>query len=166
EVIAPTSELINNRELEIVKLSHIHLPEVKSVLSVKLLAAKQHGIQVMIDIPHPIEEIAMSMVHFIRVISILLDNGIEEAVSSKEKMVQLAFFEKDESQYFVVRNTYQNKAIDLHKIYEKDYSSKEKNRGYGLHSLKQIIDDTAHATLETNFTSSFFTQSFMLKKKD
>src|SRR5699024_12169293 len=98
EVIAPTSKLINNRELDIIKLSHIHMPEVKSLLSVKLIDAQRKKIQVMIDIPKPIEEIAMSMVDFIRIISILVDNAIEEATHSKDKIVQLAFFEMVDKQ--------------------------------------------------------------------
>ncbi|MFH7428728.1 hypothetical protein RA281_27955, partial [Pseudomonas syringae pv. tagetis] len=39
DVIAPTSKLINNRELDIIKLSRITIPEVKSVLSVKVISA-------------------------------------------------------------------------------------------------------------------------------
>lgn len=163
DVIAPTSKLMNNRELDIVKLSRIAVPEVKSVLSVKVAAAQQQ-VKVMVDIPQPIQEIAMPMISFIRAISILVDNAMEEAVSSKEKLLQLAFFEKEECQYFIVRNSCRHEAIDLQKIYEKRYSSKEGNRGYGLFSLKRLIDKTANATLETAFTAPYFSQTLVLKK--
>lgn len=165
DVIAPTSELINNHELDIVKLSHVTVPEVKSVLSLKVIAAQRQQVKVMIDISQKIEEIAMPVVSFIRVISILLDNAIEEAVRSQDKVLQLAFFEMDGCQYFIVRNSCKHKMIDLHKIYEKSYSSKEGNRGYGLFSLKHLIDKTAHVTLETNFIVPNFTQTLILKKQ-
>lgn len=164
EVIAPTSILVNNHELDIVRLSHINVPEVKSLLSVKLIAAHHQNIQVMVDIPKPIEEIAMPMVNFIRIISILVDNGLEEAVQSKDKILQLAFFEMKENQYFIVRNSSKQRTIDLELIYKKRHSSKKGNRGYGLYSVKQMIDKTANATLETNFKDSFFTQTLILKK--
>lgn len=164
EVIAPTSKLINNRELDIIKLSHIHIPEVKSLLSVKLIDAQRQNIQVMIDIPQPIEEISMSKVDFIRMISILVDNGLEEAVRSKDKIVQLAFFEMEDKQYFIVRNSSEQKVIDLEKIYEKRYSSKAETRGYGLYALKQLVDKTSNASLETSFKDSFFTQTIIVKK--
>lgn len=164
DVIAPTSKLMNNRELDIVKLSRIAVPEVKSVLSVKVVAAQQQQVKVMVDIPQPIQEIAMPMISFIRAISILVDNAMEEAVCSKEKLLQLAFFEKEECQYFIVRNSCRHEAIDLQKIYEKCYSSKEGNRGYGLFSLKRLIDKTANATLETAFTAPYFSQTLLLKK--
>ena len=164
DVIAPTSKLINNRELEIVKLSRIIVPEIKSTLSVKVIAAKQQQVKVMIDIPETIEEIAMPIISFLRAISILVDNAIEEAVLSTEKSLQLAFFEIEEQQYFIVKNSSRHEKIDLQKIYEKRYSSKEKNEGYGLFSLKRIIDKTENATLETAFTAPYFTQTLILKK--
>lgn len=164
DVIAPTSKLINNRELDIVKFSYITVPEVKSVLSVKVISAQQQQVQVMVDIPKTIEAVAMPVVDFIRAISILLDNAIEEAVRSKEKELQIAFFEMEKHQYFIVQNSCQQEAIDLKRLYEKRYSNKEGKRGYGLFSLKRLIDKTNHATLETTFTAPYFTQTLILKK--
>lgn len=164
DVIAPTSKLINNRELEIVKLSRIAVPEIKSMLSVKVIAAQRQQLNVMIDIPEAIEEVAMPTISFIRVISILVDNAIEEAVHSKEKVLQLAFFEIERLQYFIVKNSSKHENIDLQKIYEKHYSTKEENEGYGLFSLKRMIDKTENATLETTFTAPYFTQTLILKE--
>lgn len=165
DVVAPTSTLINNHELDIVKLSHVTIPEVKSVLSVKVISAQQQQIKVTVDIPNMIEGLAMPVVDFIRGISVLLDNAIEEAVHSKEKILQIAFFEMEDRQYFIVKNSCQHKEIDLQKIYDKSYSSKAGDRGYGLFSLKHMIDKMEHVTLETTFTAPYFTQTLMLKNK-
>ncbi|WP_102693575.1 GHKL domain-containing protein [Rummeliibacillus pycnus] len=164
DVLAPTSKLINNHKLEIVKLSRVTIPEVKSVLSVKMISAQQQQLKVMVDIPETIEEIAMPIVNFIRAISVILDNAIEEAVCSKDKVLQFAFFEMEKSQYFIVCNSCKHKVINLQQIYKKRYSSKEGNRGYGLFSLKRIIDNTTYATLETTFEAPYFTQTLILKK--
>lgn len=165
DVIAPTSKLIDNQDLDLVKLSRIAIPEVKSVLSVKIISAQQQQVSVMVDLPKRIEEIAMSVIDFIRVISILVDNAIEEAVESEDKIVQLAFFEIDERQYFIVRNSSDHEEVDLQKIFEKRYSSKIANEGYGLFSLKRIIDKTKNAALETTFDAPYFSQTLMLKKR-
>lgn len=165
EVIAPTFKLINHRELDIVKLSRISIPEVKSLLSVKLIDAQRENIHVMIDIPESIEETTLPRVDFIRMISILVDNGIEEASNSKDKVLQIAFFENKENQYFIVRNSSEKQNMNLEQIYEKQYSSKKDHRGYGLYSLKRMIDDTAKATLETSFKDSIFTQTIRIKKQ-
>ncbi|MED1115445.1 GHKL domain-containing protein [Bacillus paramycoides] len=164
DVITPTLKLINDHELDIAKLSRIHIPEVKSVLRAKVGTAQQQQIKVMLDIPEKIETVSMSIVSFIRIISVLLDNAIEEAVHSEERVLQIAFFEMDAEQYFVVRNSSHYNEIDLQKIYEKNYSSKEGDRGYGLFSLKRIINKTNNATLETTYTSPYFTQTFIQKK--
>lgn len=164
DVIAPTSKVINDQEIEIVKLARIQVPEVKSVLTVKVLAAQQQQLNVMLDIPETIESIAMPTTDFIRVVSILIDNAIEEAVQSTERMLHFAMFEINLNQYVVIRNSCKHETIDLEKIYEKSYSSKQENEGYGLFSLKRIIDKTTNATLETTFTAPYFTQTLVLKK--
>lgn len=156
--------MINDQELDLVKFSSIKIPEVKSVLSVKVVAARQQKLQVLVDIPEDIEQITMPVVDFIRASSILLDNAIEEALQSKEKALQIAFFEIEGQQFFIVRNSCQQQRIDLQKIYENRYSSKEGNRGYGLFSLKRMIDKTNYATLETSFTAPYFIQTLRLKK--
>lgn len=166
DVIAPTSKMINNHELDIIKLSQVMIPEVKSVLSVKVISAQQQKIKVMIDIPNVIKEIAMPVVDFIRGISVLLDNAIEGSAHSEEQVLQIAFFEMDGCQYFIVKNSCQADVIDLQSIYDKSYSSKGGDRGYGLFSLKRMIDKMEHVTLETNFTSFYFTQTLKLKTKE
>ncbi|MGH0597574.1 GHKL domain-containing protein [Bacillus mycoides] len=163
-VITPTLKLINDHELDIAKLSRINIPEVRSVLRAKVGTAQQQQIKVMLDIPEKIEIVSMTIISFIRIISVLVDNAIEEAVHSEEKILQIAFFEMDSRQYFIVRNSSKDEVIDLQKIYEKNHSSKEGARGYGLFSLKRIMNKTNNATLETTYVSPYFTQTFILKE--
>ncbi|WP_249709567.1 GHKL domain-containing protein [Bacillus cereus] len=163
DVIAPTLKTINDHELDIAKLSRIQIPEVRSVLRAKVGTAQQQ-IKVTLDIPENIESVSMTIISFIRIISVLVDNAIEEAVCSEEKVLQIAFFEMDSRQYFIVRNSSKGEAIDLQKIYEKNHSSKEGARGYGLFSLKRIINKTNNATLETTYVSPYFTQTFILNE--
>jgi len=165
DTIAPTSQSINDKEFELVKLSRITIPEVKSVISVKVITAQQHNIAVLIDIPEKIDTIAMPLVKFIRMISIILDNAIEEAAKSDKRSIQIAFFEVDDTQRFIVQNSSSHKQLDLQKIYEKQYSDKGERRGYGLFSLKRMIDKAPNAMLETAFSYPIFTQIIALKKQ-
>lgn len=165
DTVAPTSQMINDQHYELVKLSRITIPEVKSVLSVKVIEAEQQHISVFIDIPETIDDIAMPVVKFIRAISVILDNAIEEASNSKERSILIAFFEADHIQRFVVKNSCQDDQVDLVEMYEKDYSSKGPGRGYGLFSLQRLIENIPHASLETEFSYPYFTQTIALKKK-
>lgn len=164
DIIAPTSKLINHHELDILKFSHIKIPEVKSVLSVKVIAAQQQ-LKVTVDIPKVIESLEMPVVDFIRVSSVLLDNAVEAAIESEERIVQIAIFELENRQYFIVKNSCRQVEFDLQRLYEKRYSSKVGKRGYGLFSLKRLIDQTNNATLETAYIAPYFTQTLILKKK-
>lgn len=165
DVIAPTSKLINNRELDIVKLANVQRTEVKSLLSVKVFEAQQQGVNVTLDIPLAVKEIPMPIVDFIRIISILIDNGIEAAINSEEKTLQIAFFEQGTSLYFVVRNSVTNSvAIDITNMYAKSYSTKAEERGYGLYSLKSLIEKADNVTMDTEFVGSFFTQTIIIRK--
>src|SRR5699024_10513066 len=141
------------------------VPEVKSILSTKVITAQQQRLQMSVDIPHKIEIIAMPVIDFIRIISILFDNAIEEAVHSKEKTVQFAFFEMDDSQYIVVQNSCEQEEINIEKIYDKAYSRKSVGRGYGLFSLKTLINKVDHVTLETSFQAPYFSQTLIIKKE-
>lgn len=87
DVVAPTLKTINDHELDIAKLSRIHIPEVRSVLRAKVGTAQQQQIKVLLDIPENIESVSMTIISFIRIISVLVDNAIEEAVHSEEKIL-------------------------------------------------------------------------------
>lgn len=165
DVIAPTSDLMSNRELEIVKLANVEQTEVKSLLSVKVFEAEQQGIDVTVDIPLLIRQVPLALVTFIRIISIIVDNGKEAAVLSEEKVLQIAFFEQEDAVYFVVRNSVAADAtVDLADIYVKNYSTKAERRGYGLYSLKHLISELENVTLETSFRESFFTQTLIIHR--
>ncbi|WP_338752637.1 GHKL domain-containing protein [Bacillus sp. FJAT-52991] len=169
EMIKPTSTIINHKELELVKLARIKVPEIKSVMSVKVIAAHQKNISVIIDIPYPIDNIYIELVDFIRAISIILDNAVEEASLSKEQELTIAFFEIKDEQKFIVKNSCLHKNIDLSAIYQKKFSSKlndKGERGYGLFSLKRIVDSTPNISLETSFEYPYFTQILSMKKHD
>lgn len=165
DVVAPTSEQLKLREYDLLKLSRILIPEVKSVLGVKMMTAYQHNLDVTIDIPETVQTIKMSIFEFVRIITILLDNAIEEAVVSEDRFIHLALFDTPDIQYLIVRNSSRIIGADLPKLFAKHVTRKERGRGVGLHSLKRIVEKTPHATLETSVSKHLFSQQLLLKKE-
>ena len=163
QTIAPTATLINHHQLELTKLSRITVPEVKSVLSMKILAAQRKSLTVHLDIPQPISQIAMPMDEFIRIMSILLDNAVEGAEKSDNKMIQIALFVVGNLQYFVVKNSIGNAEANVEKLYAKSFSTKGEGRGIGLFSVQRIIEKNPNATLLTKVEDMLFTQELMIK---
>lgn len=69
-------------------------------------------------------------------LGIIFDNAIEGAAESKEKIINTNFSEEKNKIIISVMNTFNN-SIDLDKIGDKDYSTKNRGSGLGLNYLKK-----------------------------
>jgi two-component system sensor histidine kinase AgrC len=83
----------------------------------------------------------MNTFDFVKVFGVLFDNAIEAASLCDEKLVDIHvnidFYNR--KQVFTIKNTYIDKNIDTEKIFEKDFSTKEKKSGFGLWEVKQLL---------------------------
>lgn len=168
DLIMPTEKFVNNQSYEIARINKIKIPEIKSILYMKLSSAKMDGIAVSIDIPKNIYAIAIEFVQFIRILSILMDNAIESARESRDKKINISIFEYDEVQVLMVGNTTKETEIDVNKIYEKNYSTKQSNeneRGLGLYYLGSIVKKMDELYIETQFENHYFSQTIKMVKK-
>lgn len=161
--IAPTTAIVNNQHLELTKLSRVHIAEVKSMLSVKILTAQQRKLAVTIDIPEPINELYMPTESFIRILSILVDNAIEAAEKSTGRNLCIALFTVDRTQYCIVKNSMDESQMALDELYAKNYSTKGKERGLGLYSIKRITNQHSNITLSTAIEQQSFEQKLLMK---
>lgn len=165
--IMPTEKIINDEGYEVAKLNQIKIPEIKSLLHMKISSAKAEGIEVSVDIPAKIFSLDIDTVVYIRIISILLDNAIENARQSVEKKISLSIFEYENIHTFIIGNSTKETEMDLNKIFQKDFSKKEnpKNEhGWGLYYLKSIILKTDKIMLETKLEDAFFSQIIRIDK--
>lgn len=160
--IAPTVSQVNMQQLELTKLAKVEQPALKSLLSVKVLAAQRQSIAVYLDIPQPITSMALRSDDLIRIVSVLIDNAIEAAAISEEKVLQIALFNMNEAQYIVVKNSIQQK-LSLQPLYEKNVSTKGKQRGLGLYSVQRMLKKYSNATLSTKVDATYFTQELIIK---
>lgn len=167
EVIKPTSKIISNKELELTKLTKIKIVEIKSVLSVKVIDACQKNLNVTVDIPEEITEIYIDLLDFIRSISIVVDNAIEAAEASDERELIIAFFEVEDNQIFVAKNSCPKNILPIDQMFRKSKSSKESKwnqRGYGLFSLEQIVNHSPNLMIETCIEHPYLIQTLKLNK--
>lgn len=164
QTVAPTATLINHQELELTKLARVETAEIKSVVSMKVLAAQRKALKVQLDIPHAVQYDAMPSAPLIRIASVLLDNAIEEAEQSQGKQLQIALFEIEQTQYVIVKNSTNTPNLNVGQLYAKSHSSKGENRGLGLFSAKRIIEKYPHSTLSTMLEDGVFTQKLIMKQ--
>lgn len=96
---------------------------------------------------------------FCEAIGVTLDNALESAKKSKEKLLYIEFKEKEEQIEFNVVNTFKG-FIDLEKLGTIEYTSKEKGHGIGLFSLI----GKKNLTLTTKIKNNLFINTISVNK--
>lgn len=157
--ILPINDNLNKDSLKLHLLSNIKTPEVKGLISSKVLKAKAEGIDIFIDIAEPIEDIKMDTIDLCRVLGILLDNAIEAAVLCANPILKLGIIKKQRSISFIVINSFEGKTPLIHEIYIRGFSTKGTRRGIGLANLKSILSNYYNTILDTSIEDNLFIQN-------
>ena len=91
------------------------------------------------------------------VIAICLDNAIEASIDTEEKLICMGLYNDDDCYTINITNSFNN-FVDVDKLGEKNYSTKNRNSGIGLNyianlnkdiKIKRIISDTNFKTIIT-----------------
>lgn len=142
------------------KLANIKILPIKGIIAAKMNQAfADDHITIEVEITEPIEEVSIATLDYVRILSIFLDNALEEARQTKQPMISLAIFSTPGGgQQLIVENTCVEKRIDTIQLAEKGYSTKGLNRGIGLSNLETIIGSYDHLSLETSCDDHIFRQ--------
>lgn len=165
ENIMKVSDAIKLNNFKLSYLKNIKIPEIKGLLSSKLIIAQEKGIDITFECTDVIYIIYMDSVELCRCLGILLDNAIEEATNISNAKVNVAFINYENSISFMVVNSYVDKGYKVFKYFEKGFSTKGDNRGLGLSNLKEIISRTNNVQLDTNIENGNFIQEIKVEKK-
>lgn len=147
--ILPISKGIESNNFKLGLLKNLKLPELKGIVSSKVIRAQDLGIDVFIDIAEPIEKIDMDIIDLCRVIGILIDNAVEASLKCTRPQLKIAFINKKDSVIILVVNNYSGDMPVISKMFKKGFSTKGENRGLGLSNLKDIIDKYNSVSLDT-----------------
>lgn len=142
----------------------INQPAIYNILATKYYVADELNIQIDLDIFLDLNEIDkhMKIYEFTRILGILLDNSIEASKECEEKLIKVSFRKEDVKHRIIVviENTYNNKDVNIEKIFDKGFSSKERNTGLGLWKVRQILKRNNNLNLFTTKNKEFFKQQF------
>ncbi len=95
---------------------------------------------------------------FCESLGISLDNALESAKNTKEKLVYLEFKETDTEIKLTVINTFSG-GVDLDSLGEVNYTSKKKGHGLGLYSLFR-----KNLNIKTSIKNNLFINDIAIKK--
>ena len=138
----------------------INNPAIFVLISSKYNRALELGIEMNINVFLDLNKLNMKIYEFTRILGILLDNALEAAKECEEKIINIEVRKdaKRNRQLVMIENTYLNKEIDMDKIFEKKYSTKEGNSGLGLWEVRQILKRNNNLNLFTSKDDTFFKQ--------
>ena len=158
ENIYPLNKKINKNNYKLGFLQNMCLPEIKGLISGKIIHAQELGLNIFIDITEPIEEIEMDIIDLSRILGILIDNAIEAAIKSEDKLFNLGFVKKGNSVIIVLTNSFEGEIPPISKLFTEGFSTKGERRGVGLSNLKEIIGRCKNVLIDTSINANNFFQ--------
>jgi len=145
-------------ESQIDELKNIKRPEIKSILSAKVLYAQQLGITVNIEVPDEIGFTDVScLLDFCRITGIFIDNAIDACRGLDNAALRFMAIKKGSEILFVFANTC-NTLPDMARLGDRGYTTKEGQRGLGLYTARQLIEKNSNLALSTLFQDGMFVQ--------
>lgn len=157
--IIPLGKCIESNNFKIGHLKNIKVLELKGIMSSKLIHAQELGIDVFIDIMEPIEKIDMDIMDICRITGILIDNGIEAALTCPKPSLKVGIINKTNSVIIAIINSCPENTPPIYKLFEPGFSTKGENRGLGLSNVKELLKNYSNASLDTIIENGEFIQN-------
>lgn len=147
-----------NNNLNLLNPQTINNPSIYSLLNNKYYQALQYGITMNFEIFSDLSTINFNIYEFTRILGILLDNAIEAAKETTEKIIEIQFKSDSKKQLFIIKNSCADNNISTTKIFEKGYSTKKNNSGIGLWKVHNILSKNTNIDLFTTVKNNKFKQ--------
>lgn len=162
--IVPTKSVIS-LELQIIgQLQNIGDPALKGILSNKLSLALSKKLKVTCEVSEQIFlDSRISQLDMVRILSCLMDNAIEAACESSNKLLSVAFFEHNNEQIIIIRNSTKEKMIPLQSLNKSGFTTKKTgDHGHGLTNIRCILNNYPFITLTTSSNEYVFQQEITI----
>ncbi|MBO0454211.1 two-component system, LytTR family, sensor histidine kinase AgrC [Enterococcus sp. AZ007] len=165
-VLTTEGIVLDDEHFALAKLNNLKTLPIKGIFSTHIIQAFQKNISVHLEIDDIIQEEPIEILDYVRVVSILLDNAIEAAEKAASPFMTIVFLKNEENReiQLTIENSCSDESIDIVKIFNKDYSTKGKNRGFGLATVQSILQNYTNLSLQTEYQDGIFRQILMIKE--
>ena len=152
---------INN--LSILNPDIINNPAIYSLLTSKYHVADELGIKINLEVMLDLNSLNIKIYELSRVLGILIDNAIDASKECNKKVINITMRNdnKQNRKLIIIENTYKNKDININQIFEKGYTSKQKeigSHGLGLWEVREILKKNNNLNLHTTKDHKYFKQ--------
>lgn len=155
----------NNLQINTIKLNNIKnlkIHKIKNLITTKILHTQKINIPINIKIPNKINNINLNMINLNHNINIILNNTIKTSTKINNPIIHITFIKNKNSITFIIINKYTNNIPHIHKLFQKNFSTKNKNHNLNLSTLKKITNNTNNILLNTIIKNNFFIQKIKI----
>lgn len=156
--IVPLKDNMQTNSFKINGLERLQIRELKGLLTTKIIQAQENNVRVSVEVPDEINHISLDMIDLSRVMGIILDNAIEASTEIDDPLIQIGFMKSNEAVMIIVMNKCAKDIPKVHELFKESFSTKGPNRGLGLSTLREIIDQTDNVLLDTVIENHYFIQ--------
>ncbi|MDD3453333.1 MAG: GHKL domain-containing protein [Bacilli bacterium] len=152
------------------KLSYILSSGLKGLIYYKLKIMKNKNIIFFVDVSKQLNNKKIWIIceknlkDVSRCLGVFIDNAIEASSLSDEKHILIEIILENNNIEFIISNSFKGN-LDIAKFEKEGFSTKGKNRGYGLSLAKEIISNNTNLTQEKEINGKYYVQKLMIKIK-
>lgn len=153
-------ECQNINNVSLLNPTLINNPGIYNLLTAKYQKAQECNVEIQLEFFFDLNKLHMPIYEFSRMLGIFLDNAIEAASDSNEKIIKIMFRDSSKScvQIIQIENSYANKSVNTKLIFEKGVTEKENHQGMGLWEVRKILKHNNNINLITENNDEFFKQ--------
>ncbi len=125
-------------------LIYINNPVVRAIIYKFICKVNSLDIKFDYKIENDVIDNTLNYIEITNILSNLLNNAFDEVIREDclSKHIEVKLFNYYDEQHIILINSIvPNNTIKINKLFQKGYSSKQRNyRGYGLYNIKKIVD--------------------------
>lgn len=160
---------LKDNERVMFEVSRIPAGGLRGLIYSKVLAMKEINVDYELEISKEVKTVDLinnidesMMLDICKIIGVYLDNAIQEVEKLYEKYVNIEMYLDNKDLIIAISNNY-NEIIEIDKIEEKGYTTKENGHGYGLTLARGIIESNKKLSNKKMITQDTFTQMLKIK---
>lgn len=158
DIVVPYSKKLVGENESLGALTNIKVTPLKGIMTTKIIDIYKYNLNHSIEVVEAIERIDIDILDLCRMVGILMDNAIEAAWDSHDKIIDVALINGNECVSIIVSNSMPIDMMPIHKMYQEGVSSKGLNRGIGLNNYKTLAQKYNNVLIETEIDNNHFRQ--------
>lgn len=164
--IAPTAQDFEQKDAVLTRLGNMKVPELKGLLSAKIISAMGQGIDVSLEIKDVVEKLPIPDMELTKLLGIFLDNAIESALETESKKLSIALMHIDSYLLIQIQNSCIQDTMSIDGLSLAGFSTKGPGRGIGLTAAQNIINQYDNIIHTTGCIHHTFNQTLQLYQKE